>query len=190
MIGIDEAVKRAIETKSQIYNKKRNCPDDQRDAELRNLYNLAASAPDGASAEIGVRTGGSILCWSCAREGRGQVYAIDDWSSKTEQLFRVNIKRYAAPIEILTGDSAVLAAAFDNDFAFIFVDGNHDRGIWRDIPAWTPKIMPEGIIVFHDYGVWKPTVHVKEAVDEWDRQAHWERVGLIGSTLAFRRPAG
>lgn len=188
MINIDEAVRRAIDTKSQIYNRKSSCPDGQRDAELRNLYHLATIAPDGAAAEIGVRTGGSLLCWSCAREGRGSIYAIDDWSSKTEQLFRVNVKQYGIPVEIITAKSWDAPGLIAERFAFVFVDGNHDTGIWKDIPAWTPAIMVDGIIAYHDYGVWKPTVHVKEAVDQWQAQAHWDMVGKVGSTLAFRRP--
>lgn len=188
MIDIDEAVRRAIDTKSQIYNRKTSCPDGQRDAELRNLYHLADIAPNGASAEIGVRTGGSLLCWSCAREGRGMVYAIDDWSSKTEQLFRVNIQRSEMPITIVTAKSWDAATMIGEDFAFVFIDGNHSDGIWRDIPAWTPKIIPGGIIAFHDYGVWKPTVHVRTAVDQWRAQTHWTEIGKVGSTMAFRRP--
>lgn len=188
MIGIDEAVRRAIDTKSQIYNRKSSCPDDQRDAELRNLYHLAEIAPNGASAEIGVRTGGSLLCWSCAREGRGPIYAIDNWSSKTEKLFRTNVERYGVPVEIITAESWDAPKLIPDLLAFVFIDGNHDTGIWKDIPAWTPKIMPNGIIAYHDYGVWKPTVHIKAAVDRWQAEAQWAIVGKVGSTLAFRRP--
>jgi predicted O-methyltransferase YrrM len=188
MIGIDEAVKRAIDTKSQIYNLKQSCPDSQRDAELRNLYHLADIAPNGAAAEIGVRTGGSLLCWSCARVGRGPIYAIDDWSSKTEQVFLENIRRYELDVHLITAKSWEAAAIIEESFAFVFIDGNHSEGIWRDIPAWTPKIMPGGIVAFHDYDVWKPTVHVKAAVDQWRAQTHWAEIGKVGSTLAFRRP--
>lgn len=188
MIGIDEAIQRAIDTKSQIYNLKQSCPDDRRDAELRFLYHLADIAPNGAAAEIGVRTGGSLLCWSCAREDRGRIYAIDDWSSKTEQVFKKNVLRYGIPIEIVTAKSWDAATLIESDFAFVFVDGNHSDGIWRDIRAWPLKIMPGGIIAFHDYDVWKPTVYVKAAVDQWRTQTHWAEIGKVGSTIAFRRP--
>ncbi len=52
MIGINEAVQRAIDTHSNLYNQKRSCPDNKRDAELRNLYELARIAPEGAAAEM------------------------------------------------------------------------------------------------------------------------------------------
>lgn len=189
MVGIDEAIQRAIDCKSQIYNLKQSCPDDQRDAELRNLYHLADIAPNGAAAEIGVRTGGSLLCWSCARINRGTIYAIDDWSTtNVEQMFLENIKRYEADVRLVVAKSWDAATMIDESFAFVFIDGNHSVGIWRDILAWPQKVMPGGIIAFHDYGVWKPTVYVKAAVDQWREQAHWAEIGKVGSTLAFRRP--
>ncbi|RPI29786.1 MAG: class I SAM-dependent methyltransferase [Chloroflexota bacterium] len=184
---LETAIQRAIDTRSQIYNKKQNCPDNRRDAELRYLYHLAERAPDGAAAELGVRTGGSFLCWSMARAGRGLLYAVDDWSSKTRDVFLDNVRKYAVPVEVITAKSWEAAAVIETDFAFVFVDASHDIGIWRDIPAWTPKIMTGGIIAFHDYGVWKPTVKVKEAVDAWQAEAHWQHLGQVGSTIAFRR---
>jgi len=188
MIPIDEAVQRAILTKSQIYNRKDNCPDDRRDAELRNLYNLAGMAPDGAAVEIGVRTGGSFLCWSCAREGRGNLYAVDDWSSKTERLFWDNCKAFNVPVRIIGMKSSAAAEHITEPLAFLFVDGSHDIGIWEDVQIWPDKMMPGGIIAFHDYGVWKPTVRVKDAVDGWHLGSRWEQFPQVGSTVAFRRP--
>lgn len=189
MISIDEAVQRAIDCKSQIYNLKQSCPDHQRDAELRNLYHLADIAPNGAAAEIGVRMGGSLLCWSCARVGRGAVYAIDDWSSaNVEQTFKDNVKRYEADVQLIVARSWEAATLIDEPFAFVFIDGNHSVGIWRDVQAWPQKLMPGGIIAFHDYDVWKPTVHVKAAVDQWRDHVRWPEIGKVGSTLAFRRP--
>ena len=188
MIVIDEAVQRAIDTKSQIYNRKNNCPDDQRDAELRNLYNLALIAPAGAAVEIGVRTGGSFLCWACAREGRGNLYAVDDWSSKTEKLFYDNAKAYNIPVIIIGKKSAEAADDITEPLAFVFVDGSHDIGIWDDVQLWPEKVMPGGIIAFHDYGVWKPTVKVKPAVDQWQSRAKWYPIRQVGSTVAFMRP--
>ena len=152
MIGIDEAVQRAIDTKSQIYNRKTNCPDDQRDAELRNLY------------------------------------AVDDWSSKTEKVFYDNAKAYNIPVTIIGKKSAEAADDITEPLAFVFVDGSHDIGIWDDVQLWPEKVMPGGIIAFHDYGVWKPTVKVKPAVDQWQSRAKWYPIRQVGSTIAFMRP--
>lgn len=188
MNRIDEAVQRAIDTKSQIYNTKRSCPQDRRDEELRYLYHLAEISPDGSTAEIGVRSGGSLLCWSMARKGRGDVYAIDDWSSPGKDIFYENIDRYGAEIKVYSMKSIEAAKVIADSFAFVFIDANHDTGIFGDIEAWTPKIIVDGIIAYHDYGVWKPTVHVKLAVDNWYRETKWEQLPQLGSTIAFRRP--
>jgi hypothetical protein len=44
------------------------------------------------------------------------------------------------------------------------------------------------VIVFHDYGVWKPEVTVKAAVDAWQAQVRWHSMGMVGSAIAFMRP--
>ncbi len=185
---IDSAVQRAIDCGSQIYNRKTSCPDDKRDAELRYLFHLASIAPDGPAAELGVKGGGSFLCWSMARAGRGQLYAVDDWSSKTRDRFLSNIERYGVDATVITGCSWEAAESSLVNFAFLFVDANHREGIWQDVKAWPPKIIPGGLIVYHDYGVWKPTVEVKAAVDKWQAVSCWQLVGQVGSTIAFRRP--
>src|SRR5512139_559268 len=167
MIDIEEAVQRAIDAKSQMYNQKETCPEHERDIELRNLYVLASMAPDGPAAELGLKRGGSFLCWSCAREGRGELFVVDDWSSKTEATFWENPRKYNVPLSIYAMKSWEAAEHLPDTFAFVFVDANHAEGIWRDVAVWPDKIMPGGIIAFHDYGVKKPTVQVKAAVDKW-----------------------
>lgn len=190
MDRIEEAIQRAIDTKSQLYNRKLSCPDDERDKELRFLYKLAEIAPDGAAAEIGVRSGGSLLCWCMARQGRGDLYAVDDWSSKQKEVFYTNLKRYNVDVDIYGMKSTQAAQMIPVEFAFVFIDADHGAPIFDDIREWTPKIMENGIIAFHDYGVWKPTVQVKRAVDEWHKGAGWLRIGLVGSTIAYRKPNG
>jgi len=98
------------------------------------------------------------------------------------------MERYGLDVQRLDVDSWDAPAMIEEQVAFCFIDSDHAIGPPRDIPAWTEKMMPLGIIAFHDYGVWKPNVTVKTYVDEWDAQAQWERMGLVGSTIAFRRP--
>ena len=76
-----------------------------------------------------------------------------------------------------------------DDLAFCFIDADHgEQGIPRDIQVWPQKMAPGGVLVFHDYGVWKPTVAVKRVVDEWQAEACWEFLGSCRSAYAFRRP--
>lgn len=186
MIDIETAVKRAIESNADLYNRKSNCPDDQRDAELRNIYRLAEMAPDGAACEIGVKHGGSLACWACAREGRGELIAVD---TKFRPSFYDTLDRYDLHPELYANGSDAAALEVSEPLAFLFVDGDHGAQIWNDIENWTPKMMIGGIIAFHDFGVYKITVQVATAVTVWQRDQgeHWRKLGQVGSTIAFVR---
>jgi hypothetical protein len=123
-------------------------------------------APDGSAAEIGVYRGGSLVTWAAAREGRGDIYAVDDWTLKNKP--ERNRK----------------------SFLFnCFIDGDHTmRGIPRDVLTWPDKVKAGGIIAFHDYGVPNPYVVVKCIVDAWQVKVKWEELGTVGSLIAFRKP--
>jgi len=108
-----------------------------------------------------------------------------------DELFE-NIKHSGYPIEILIGKSYE-AAEVVPDLAFCFIDGDHTiTGIPRDILEYAPKIVPGGIIAFHDYdkdeGKRGKGYVVKTTVDTWDRQAQWEDLGQVGLVKAYRRP--
>ena len=186
-IDIDEAVRRAVEAKSMLYNMKSWIPDDKRDQELRFLYGLATMAPDGIAVELGVHRGGSLLCWSCARVGRGPIIAVDNWESKTEAIFGENIARYNLDVQVITANSYDAPGLIEGQVSFLFDDAAHDEtGIPKDILTWPDKILPGGIIAFHDHGTRKGIVGM--VVDAWQSEARWELIGKVGSTIAFRRP--
>lgn len=187
MLAIDEAVALAVECGSMLYDAKR-----KDDSQLRFLYRLAEQAPDGPAVECGVYTGGSLVCWAMARLGHGAIVAVDNWSSKTRGRFTENMRRLKLldreDFHVFSGNSWEVRPAW-SDNAFCFIDSDHGiRGITRDILVWPDQIMPGGILVFHDYGVWKPTVVVKAIVDAWQWEAKWDDLGLVGAVKAFRRP--
>lgn len=181
---IEEAIKRAIECEAMLYNRKRNCPDNQRDAELRQIYRLAEMAPDGPAIECGVFYGGSLVCWAMAREGRGEIIAND---IEIRPELTENLRRYGLKVVKLQA-TATEAAGLVERVAFCFIDADHREGILSDIQVWPFKIIPGGILAFHDYGTWKPWQRVTGAVDEWMAVARWECLGQVGSLVAFRRP--
>lgn len=184
---IEEAVARAIDSGSMLYNRKSNCPQGERDAELRFLFKLAGQAPDGAAVECGVYRGGAFACWTMAREGRGNLYAND--GKGRPSLYRC-IEGYGIDATVLIMPAKDVPAVIDEDVAFCFIDAEHgEGGITEDIKVWPAKIMPGGILAFHDYDVWKPNVVVKREVDRWQAKAQWYCLGSVGSTIAFRRPA-
>lgn len=162
------------------------------------LYYLARSAPDGPAVEVGVAKGGSVLCWSMARDGRGDVYAVDSFygnrESATRERFLANVE--STNIVLLEEDSTRAAESFvDGDVAFVFIDACHDEspGIADDWRAWLPKVAVGGYIVAHDYGTVKCPA-VSSVIDSWwNGQARyggaWLRKGVVGSAIAFQRLA-
>jgi len=187
MNKLEEGIKRAIASDAMLYNRKSSVTDDKRDAELRWIYHLAEIAPDGRAVECGVRNGGALVCWALAREGRGPIYAND---VKMRPALDENLKRYKLKVRKLQAPAAAAPAKIIGDVAFCFIDADHaEAGISADIAVWPDRMMPGGILAFHDYGVWKPDVAVKAVVDKWQAKARWELLGQVGSLIAFRKPA-
>jgi hypothetical protein len=51
----------------------------------------------------------------------------------------------------LVGDSLTVADHFTTPLAFLFIDGGHgEEPAWADYRAWTPKVVPNGILAIHD----------------------------------------
>ena len=180
----EKAVQLAISVGSMLHDLKHKT-----DVELYWVGELADMAPDGIAVECGVYRGGSLICIATVREGRGPIIAVDNWISKKEQIFRDNMAKHGIDVQILTMPSWEGPAHIDGEAAFCFIDADHgEAGIPKDILVWPQKIMPGGILAFHDYDVWKTTVVVKREVDKWQAEARWEALGQVGSTIAFRRP--
>jgi len=160
------------------------------ECELEWLYDLAEMAPDGPAVEVGCFRGKSLVCWACARIGRGEIWATD--IKERPELWE-NIDAFDADYGLrlwfARGNSWEVADKVLLDHAFCFIDADHGiDGFPKDILPWAAKMMPGGIIVFHDYGVWKPTVVVKRYVDAWQSMVNWELIGQERSSIAFRRP--
>jgi hypothetical protein len=80
---------------------------------------------------------------------------------------------------------------FDEPVDFLFVDADHSHeSVWADIENWQGRVVPGGVLAFHDYG----NTHlrwcagVKSAVDAWDWSG-WTEIAAPGSIKAFRRDA-
>ena len=164
--------------------------------ELCFLYALAAMAPRGVGIELGVYKGGSLSVWCGARHNDDPVYGVDTWEppkwDSMEADYYAHIERHRLDVTTLKMQSWSAANYVDGgEVAFCFVDSTHNHtGFPADLKAWVPMIMPGGVIVFHDYGSWKPDIVVKELVDEWQTEAQWFYLGMVGSAIAFMRPRG
>ncbi len=157
--------------------------------ELGYLYDLALEAPDGRACEVGVFNGSSLMAWASARQGRGAVKAIDTLS---REALEENIGHSRYPIEILMGQSWEVGELLQPQ-AFVFIDADHTKtGIPRDIAIYPSKVIPGGILVFHDYDKKEAQKGkgyvVKATVDAWQKRAKWENLGQVGRVIAFRKP--
>ncbi len=183
----DKSVQRGIDIKAMLYDHNRDNAD-----QLYFLYDLATQAPNGPSVEVGVYRAGSFVVWAETRRGRGDLYAVDDWTLKNKAIanrksFIHNTQDF--DVTVVDGKSWEVSNQVPNNLAFCFIDCDHSYyGIPRDITVWPNKIKPKGIIAYHDYGVPNPFVVVKCIVDAWQAKVQWEHVGTVGSTIAFRRP--
>lgn len=176
------------------------------------LYDLACQAPDGPACEVGVWKGRSFVGWAQAREGRGPLIAVDWWyqdQDTTEMLDKEHPGKTPAQIGnerkvsfLATLDNLGLAdntrviqalswdapAQIADKLAFCFIDACHDKhAIVRDCGVWPALIMPGGFLAFHDYATWKCPA-IKTCVDNWQAEAQWEKLPLVGAVQAFRRP--
>lgn len=117
------------------------------------------------------------------------------------RLIGIDLERLKSPhedlkAEFVWGDSQACHSRFDPPVHLLFVDGDHSYAVVKaDLANWTPKIVPGGLAVFHDYAPtekhlvkWK-LQGVRRAVDEWATREKWLRVNAVGSLAAFRRPA-
>jgi predicted O-methyltransferase YrrM len=176
------------------------------------LYDLAQLAPDGAACEVGVWRGRSFVGWGLGR--KGQLYAVDWWYGGADIAEQLEAKEMAGDSPavigakrkrdfeatiaalglaertiIVVGYSWYAATQILEPLAFCFVDACHDQeAVNKDLMAWPQKIMPGGILAMHDYGTHK-CPGVKIEVDAWQKLAQWEPLKVVGSTIAFRRPA-
>lgn len=92
--------------------------------------------------------------------------------------------------ELVIGDSSEYWYEFEGPVHLLFVDGDHRlAGVAADIQGWTPKVIPGGLAVFHDYSRPQPRWQVGPAVDAWlaEEGADWEGVPSVGSLKAVRR---
>jgi predicted O-methyltransferase YrrM len=181
----EQAVQAGINANAMLYDKNR---EDAK--QLYFLYDLALLAPDGIGVEVGAYQGGSIACWGMAKERK--IYAVDNWATHSKaNKFRLFENTKHLSVSLIECPSWEGANRFnDNAIAFCFIDADHSiRGIGRDILVWPQKIMNGGIIAFHDYGAPKKNIAVKCLVDCWQAEVKWECLGVVGSTIGFRKSA-
>ena len=157
--------------------------------ELGFLYDLALQAPEGIALEVGAFCGSSLMCWASARLTKGPVLAIE---LEDRPELRENVEHSGYPVGVFIGKSSEQPGKV-GALAFCFIDGDHTKaGAPGDVRDYASKIVPGGIVAYHDYDKDEAKKGkgyiVKATVDAWQRQAQWEDLGQVGLVKAFRRP--
>ncbi|WP_420622567.1 class I SAM-dependent methyltransferase [Candidatus Poriferisodalis sp.] len=141
------------------------------------LYRAAVeAAPRGPLVEIGSYCGKSaVYLGACAAEVGGVLFTIDHHRGSEEMqagwehhdadmvdprtgrmdslpLLRQTIERAGLEDTVVpvVGDSVTIAAHW-GDAALVFIDGGHGEApAHADYEAWSPKVMPGGLLAIHD----------------------------------------
>ena len=131
---------------------------------------------------IGVEYGASL---HCLRAGAplARIFGID----------LDNSKLVGDPGAVLiTGHSHEVSRRFKNNIALLFVDGGHDYAtVMGDIIHWTPKVMPGGLVLFHDFSTRPQHEGVRLAVERWINSwtGGWTQTALVDTLSEIPRAA-
>jgi predicted O-methyltransferase YrrM len=152
-------------------------PRDEGFALFQLARSLGERVPAGTWLEVGAWCGKSALYLGAAAEETNSVlYSLDHhhgseenqegWEHFDSSLVdpadgRLNTlptwQRTIAEAQLertvigLVGDSQIVAAHFSQPLDLVFIDGGHAHDVaWADYEAWSPKIVPTGLLAIHD----------------------------------------
>ncbi|PIU42070.1 MAG: hypothetical protein COS99_01990 [Candidatus Omnitrophica bacterium CG07_land_8_20_14_0_80_42_15] len=175
-------------------------------SECKALFFAAKSAPgDGVVVEIGSYVGKSTIWMAKALKARqrGKMYAIDphtgdpysdvlqnerkQFALGQEGEFRKNISDAAVQDVVIpiVKTSEEASVDFDKPIRLIFIDGIHEYDFVKtDFLLWSPKVIENGIIAFHD----SLRPGVKRVFEELlYNSKSYELIGRVYYTSFFRK---
>jgi hypothetical protein len=148
----------------------------------RDLWRLTEGYP-GDAAEIGVAEGffsADILRmpvnfpivymvdrWACFPGQKGDGGHPQDWHDANYKAAVERVKSFGSRAKVLRGDSKEMAFKVPPmSLRLVYIDCDHSyEGVMGDICAWLPKLLPGGVMAFHDFEM--PQYGVKRAVEEF-----------------------
>jgi methyltransferase family protein len=151
--------------------------------------------------ELGTHTGNSYFsfCQSVVEAGLStKCYAVDTWHGDEqaglydEKVFievkAYNEQRYAAFSQLLrmTFDDA-LGRFADESIGLLHIDGLHTyEAVRHDFETWLPKLVPGGVVMFHDtgvregnFGVWKLWEELQTQYPDHIEFSHSHGLGIL-----------
>jgi len=130
------------------------------------LHDLAKEARGGCIVEIGSFHGRSTIAMAIGSQAgnKAAVYAVDPYlqfvgplggtfgpQDKAGLLKNLILTGTAAAVWLLQLPSIQAASSWQEPIALLWIDGDHNyEGVKADFEAWTPWVIPGGVIAFHD----------------------------------------
>ncbi len=180
-------------------------------AEGAALSVLAISGPgSGEVVEIGSFKGRStcFLSWGAAQARRGKVTAIDHFCGSpqmqrgaafedpaivqmgsTRSAFDANLQAAGLidQVEVMDMPEEQAAENWQKPIRLLFIDGDHSYdSTKRDFELFSPHVVPDGVICFHDYGT-QSWPGVTRFVNELVAQGLWKHRFTMYSLFAVSR---
>lgn len=133
---------------------------------------------------IGVLLGCSMCCFR-AGSPSARIFGIDHNFTRR---FPMRDALEFLQATFIEGDSGLLCHKFEHPIHLLLVDGGHSYGtVEHDISGWVPKIVPGGIVSFHDCHMGSVLIAVNEWRQSWSRP--WREIkGPCPGILTFRKP--
>ncbi len=96
-----------------------------------------------------------------------------DWHDANFKAALQRVEKHGTKAVVLRGLTAEMAKEVpDESLGLVYIDADHSySGAMADILAWAPKLVPFGIMAFHDYLA--PQYGVNRAVNEYARSKNY-----------------
>jgi hypothetical protein len=91
--------------------------------------------------------------WKTVPHQKGDASMPQDWHENNMREAILKTVEFKDRAVILRGNSVDMAKKVpDQSLCLVYIDGDHSyEGVTNDINAWLPKLIPTGIMAFHDY---------------------------------------
>lgn len=163
------------------------------------LHDLAKNSLPGVIVEIGSWKGLSTMALGRgSKEGTNNpIFAVDPHTGSPEhkQMFKDDINTYEDFMKnithaglkdlitpfVMTSEEA--SGYVIGNISLLFIDGDHSYNmVKKDFELWKDKILPDGIIAFHDSEFEGPKQLISEISED-----EFEKIGVVDSITYFKR---
>lgn len=180
------------------------------EGEAMRLYDLARAIrrPGAVVVEVGSWLGRSsvVIAKGLGTSRGARLYCVDPWNGDGEdyarpeysaiaerqprplhEQFMENMRAFdvADTVRPLRGYSEGIGANFTGLIDLLFIDANHEyESVRADFEVWSPRLVPHGVLAFHDADHDGPRAVIEELVEG---RPGWSRGAQVDSLWHARR---